>query len=107
MIPIFVLLALLSKQVSGHATYLLSGTPCTDSTAGTLAVGKNFMGSNAQKDTSRVVQVFRNGAAVTTGSNYVGGEVLSVTVSGFTTSLNFEVVLQAQGILSYKLSHDS
>ena len=46
-----------------------------------LAVGSSIMGSSAKLDSSRSVVVTRNGAVLKSGSQYVAGETLVVSLS--------------------------
>ena len=79
------------RDLNAHAvifTYpsYCSGTP--------LQVGITVMGSNmAVENQGRTMVVKRNGVALTSGSTYIPGESLTVTVSSFT----LEAVFQATG----------
>lgn len=85
---------LLIEYVSGHAVYFTNEQYCSSRS---LAVGQTIMGANAKADTTgKTMIVKRNGASLASGNNYLSGETLQVTVSGF-SNLNFEIVLQVQG----------
>ena len=92
----FITLLLFADEGSGHALYMLQSPYC-DSYA--LSTSQSIMGSKMKQDTSgRTIIAKRNNAPLASGSTYVGGETLTVTVSTFQVSINFEVVFQAQGL---------
>ena len=63
-------------DVHGHASYM-SSSYCNTK----LTVGTNIMGSSVKTSTLRTVSVLRNNVVVPSGSTYVPGESLKVTIS--------------------------
>lgn len=78
-------------SINSHAIYMLNELPCASKP---LRVGENIMDQNSVADSlGRRIQIFRNTAMLSSGSNYIPGETLEVTVSSFSLG----IVIQALG----------
>ena len=91
--------SLFQTHVSGHSVFLTYPTYCTGSSGTVLGVGQTIMNANSVNDPQgRTIVVQRNGVNLASGAYYVAGETLNVTVSTY-SKLNFEIVMQAKGML--------
>ena len=85
---------------AGHAVYMTYSSYCSLTP---LAVGQTIMNAKAVSDkTARKIVVRRNGVGISSGSYYIGGETLTVSVATFSLSA-FEVVIEAKGSRYYLL----
>jgi len=90
----FVILLLLNYflLLNGHAIYMTYQGSYCDTTP--LTLGTTVMSATIVPDTlGRTITVSRNGIKLVSGSTFVPGEILVVTITPF----SLEVVLEARG----------